>query len=150
MISDEMKGFFKGHQLRILRDLKKQGIIIGQTSIKEIIQATSYKQRKTTHLDSCVCYQSDPEQPKQPPKPCHNLELLNCFLCACPEFDLEAESGGCNVYSRLGKIIDSPIAKTGKIWDCYSCYHPHFPTTVEKYIKENLESLKQKQESIKV
>jgi Zn-finger protein len=137
MVSKEMKEFFPKHQIRILKDLKQQDLIIGITPIDQIIKATSYKERKITHSSSCPCYQT---------KPCHNLELLNCFLCGCPEYDIKTESGACKVNSRFGNYFDSPTL--GEIWDCNGCSHPHYPNTVKKYLQENLEALRAIQERL--
>ena len=149
MVSDEMKGFFKNNHLKILKELEQQGIILTkeltntklEEVIENIIQATSYKQRKENFPNACPCYQPEIG-------PCSKLELLNCFLCGCPKYDLTAESGGCQAHSRLGKWAKSPNFPNGKIWDCSSCNDPHYPTTVKTYIQDNLDVLIKMQEQL--
>ena len=70
---------------------------------------------------------------------CHNIEDLNCYLCACPNFrfndnGFEKKIDGrivlsrCNIGSKYGKEFKSKIAVH---WDCSNCTIPHN----EQYIK---------------
>jgi Zn-finger protein len=64
-------------------------------------------------------------------KKCHDMEKLNCYLCACPNFRVGKSSSTCAINSKDGGSIKAPDGFTHQ--DCSNCTVPH---KVE-YIKEN-------------
>lgn len=73
-------------------------------------------------------------------KKCHDMETLNCYLCACPNFRFNDEGleqkGGKSVYSFCS--IDSKDGRQGvygeKIHqDCSRCSVPHHISYVRKH-----------------
>lgn len=74
---------------------------------------------------------------------CHDVEYLNCFLCACPHFrfsdeGLHVKSNGivvkseCSIHSRFAsEFIHENISHL----DCSKCSIPHTKAFVKKYMK---------------
>jgi len=80
---------------------------------------------KIKEKDFCVLYAQD--------KKCHNMESLNCYLCACPNFRVDNTSSTCDINSKDGGSIEG---KDGFIHqNCSGCTVPH---TV-KYVKQNFD-----------
>ncbi len=78
---------------------------------------------KIKEKDFCVLYAKD--------KKCHDMEKLNCYLCACPNFRVDSKSSTCNINSVYGGSIEG---KDGFIHqDCSKCTVPH----KVDFIKEN-------------
>ena len=75
-------------------------------------------------------------------KKCHDIELLNCYLCACPNFRFDddgfrEEEGKslfsyCDIDSKDGKQF---INERAIHQDCSNCLVPHR----EAYIKEHFD-----------
>ncbi len=70
---------------------------------------------------------------------CHDMEKLNCYLCACPHFRFKDEG----IRTEEGKTVYSECAiasKEGKAGiygnaihqDCSSCTVPHHPAYIDK------------------
>lgn len=78
------------YRKRILKDIQKLGLELTLENIPRIIQETSYKTRKQKYPDKCPYYQQEFS--------CHpEIEDLNCFLCACPNYESEKDIGGCKL-----------------------------------------------------
>jgi len=71
---------------------------------------------------------------------CHDMEELNCYLCACPGFRFsddgiaekngKTQMSGCAVHSKNGKLTESK----GKLHqDCSGCIVPHRREYIEKH-----------------
>lgn len=71
-------------------------------------------------------------------KKCHEMEHLNCYLCACPNFRFSDEGiveknallqmSGCAINRKQGRLIESK----GKLHqDCTFCTLPHERTYIE-------------------
>jgi hypothetical protein len=130
------------HIREILKEIKQAGIELIPEKIPQIIEETSYRVRSKKHPEKCPYYNDDPKT-KEKARPCHDLVFdLNCFLCACPEYQNQKSEGGCNLDCKLGKWFEHKDLPLGKIWDCTECCVPHFPTYVEDYLKHNLERLR--------
>jgi Zn-finger protein len=130
------------HLKQIFSELKEADLDLTPENISHILKQTSFEVRSKRYPDRCPYYQ------KNPPTPCH-LEVndLNCFLCACPEYDNTTHEGRCKMGSRMGKWYYHQALPQGRVWDCSDCPTPHFPDYVEKFLIQNIERLKQ--ESIK-
>ncbi len=67
---------------------------------------------------------------------CHEMENLNCYLCACPNFRFDDSAkrvkSWCSINSEQGKQIEH----NGLIHqDCSGCTIPHH----QKYIEDNFD-----------
>jgi Zn-finger protein len=67
---------------------------------------------------------------------CHDIENLNCFLCACPHFrfddDSEKQKSSCSINSKNGKLLEF----NGTIHqDCSNCLIPHKENFISKVYK---------------
>lgn len=73
--------------------------------------------------DFCVLYAKNQK--------CHDMETLNCYLCACPNFRVGEKSSTCDIKSKDGGSITS---KDGFIHqDCSGCTVPHKVSYVKKH-----------------
>jgi Zn-finger protein len=123
-----------------LRELKKAGIELVIENIPRIIEFMSFRERSKREKD-CPCY----EERKQ----CHpEVKDLNCFLCACPNYDSDEIEGGCLAGSKKGKYFEHPNLPAGKVWDCSNCGVYHTPKSVAKYLEKNIGKLKELAEKL--
>ena len=73
-------------------------------------------------------------------KKCHDMESLNCYLCACPNFRFKDEGiekvqektkfSICNIESKDGRV---GVYGEAIHQDCSGCGVPHHRAYVEKY-----------------
>jgi len=73
-------------------------------------------------------------------KKCHDMESLNCYLCACPNFRFKDEGiekvedktkfSICNIESKDGRV---GVYGEAIHQDCSGCGVPHHRTYVEKH-----------------
>ena len=102
-------------------------------SIDEVIKYFRFDNMVKNEPDFCPLYKDN--------KKCHDMEDLNCYLCACPNFRFKTEGfekteegrtlfSVCNIKSRDGSqyIGDDYIHQ-----NCSGCIVPHR----EKYIKKH-------------
>ncbi len=77
-------------------------------------------------------------------KRCHDIESLNCYLCACPNFRFCDDGFGmkgskilksyCKINSKNGKIFESGDQVHQ---DCSSCLVPHRVEFIKKVFKRD-------------
>ena len=108
----------KKHQ-KILEKLKDR-------SDGEIIEYFRWGNMLLNEPDFCPLYKDK--------KKCHDMDELNCYLCACPNFrfddDAKVEKSFCAIDSKDGAKLTT---KSGVVHqDCSKCRVPHH----EKYIKK--------------
>lgn len=116
------------HQKKILNELIEAGINLTLENIPKIIEETSFEIRSKKYPNDCPYYHLG--------KPCHpEIVNLNCFLCACPNYQSESLEGGCKINSKKGKFTYHPSLPKGKVWDCSNCTINHSPKEVEKYLR---------------
>lgn len=115
----------------VLRKLKDK-------STEEIIEYFQYKNMKINEPLYCELYALG--------EVCHDMENLNCFLCACPHFlgqdtPLYIERGTyimstCTIKSRFrGAFTYNKDDKKYQQCDCSNCHIPHKHSFVRKFIK---------------
>ena len=98
----------------------------------EIVEYFKYENMKINEPDFCPLYTLN--------KKCHEMEDLNCYLCACPYFRFN-DSGLKKVNNKVLFSYCSIDSKTGAKFesensihhDCSNCTIPH----KEKFIKKN-------------
>lgn len=105
-------------------------------SDEEVIQYFRFENMVEKEPDFCPLYKEN--------KKCHNMEMLNCYLCACPNFRFDdngfRKEGDKTVYSICD--IDS---KDGAIFqteeaihqNCSGCAVPHHEAYIKKHFSRD-------------
>jgi hypothetical protein len=102
----------------------------------EIIKYFRFENMVKKEPDFCPLYKDN--------KKCHNIELLNCYLCACPNFRF-SDSGFtedsnkvlysyCNIDSKDGDIFETDCAIHQ---NCSNCLVPHDEKYIKKYFSRD-------------
>ena len=96
---------------------------------EQIIDYFDFDNMVENENDFCPLYKE--------PKKCHDMEKLNCYLCACPNFRFNEEGlGSYNEFKILSECsIDNGEKFAGKgviHQDCSSCSVPHHKAYIEK------------------
>ncbi len=114
-----------------------------ELSNSEVIEYFSYKNMKEKHVDFCPLYAEN--------KKCHEMEDLNCYLCACMHFrfsDIGLEKEGdktlyslCSIEAKEGKIFNSVNAIHQ---DCSDCLIPHRKQVIEKQFSRDWREIMKK------
>jgi len=98
----------------------------------QILEYFDFENMKKEEFDFCPLYAKD--------KKCHNIEKLNCYLCACPNFrfndkgitqvDNATQFSFCAIDSKDGRqgVYGEKIHQ-----DCSKCSVPHHEEYVEKH-----------------
>lgn len=120
-----------GNKHRIIVDR----LIAEGLSEEEIIDYFDFDNMVSKEPEFCYLYPDN--------KKCHNVESLNCYLCACPLFrfsddgigkkDLKVIYSECYVNSKLG--IQSDFGEAVHL-DCSGCTVPHG----RKYVRKNYDT----------
>ncbi len=102
----------------------------------EVIAYFRFENMVEKEPDFCPLYKKN--------KKCHDIELLNCYLCACPNFRFNDEGitkkeaktiySTCNINSEDGDIFQTENAIHQ---DCSGCLIPHQETYIKKYFSRN-------------
>ena len=117
---------YKKHK-KIVQKLLKHGY-----DKERIIEYFDFDNMVKNEIDFCPLYKEN--------KKCHDLEELNCYLCACPNFRFNDEGidkvDGKTRYSLCS--IDSKNGKAGVFGgvihqDCSGCSVPHTKEYVRKH-----------------
>ena len=99
---------------------------------KQIIDYFDFDSMVVNEPEFCPLYKDN--------KKCHDMESLNCYLCACPNFrfddsgiakiDSKTQFSVCNIESKDGRqgIYGESIHQ-----DCSKCGVPHHRAYVEKH-----------------
>ena len=90
---------------------------------EELINYFDFENMVVKEPDFCLLYKEN--------KKCHDMENLNCYFCACPNFRVEEKQSSCAIKSKDGGSIQAPDGFIHQ--DCSKCTVPH---SVE-YIKAN-------------
>ena len=119
--------WFEAHALKHKKIVDKL-VAMGYTK-EQIIDYFDFDNMVEKENDFCPLYKE--------PKKCHDMESLNCYLCACPNFRFNDNGlGTYNEYKILSKCdINNGEKFAGKgviHQDCSSCSVPHHKAYVEK------------------
>jgi Zn-finger protein len=96
---------------------------LAHLSDDELIEYFDFDNMVKYEPDFCLLYKEN--------KKCHDMENLNCYLCACPNFRVGESSSSCSIKSKDGGSMKAPDGFIHQ--DCSKCTVPH---DVE-YIKKN-------------
>jgi Zn-finger protein len=99
---------------------------LAHLSDEELMEYFEYENMRVKERDFCPLYSQE--------KKCHDIEKLNCFFCACPEFNFVNEKESfCSIGSRFGKKIEF---NGGFLQDCSKCFIAHKRGFIRRYIKK--------------
>ena len=112
---------------KIVKKLLKKGF-----NKEQIIEYFDFENMKKEEFEFCPLYAKD--------KKCHDMESLNCYLCACPNFrfndagitqiDDATQFSFCAIESKDGR---QGLYGTKIHQDCSKCSVPHHKSYVEKH-----------------
>ena len=89
----------------------------------EIIEYFSFENMVIKEPDFCPLYKEN--------RKCHDMENLNCYFCACPNFRVEEKQSTCSIKSKDGGSIKSADGFIHQ--DCSKCTVPHKVEYVKKH-----------------
>lgn len=98
---------------------------LSHLSDDEVIEYFKFENMVQNEPNFCPLYKNNMK--------CHEIEDLNCYLCACPNFRVSSEKSYCDINSKDGGSITDKNGYTHQ--DCSACSVPH----KEKYIKQNFD-----------
>ena len=126
------KSWFDKHAKKHKKIVEK--LLTMSYSTEQIIDYFEFENMVKEENDFCPLYADN--------KKCHNMENLNCYLCACPNFrfndngirqiDNNTQYSFCDINSKDGKqgVYGDKIHQ-----DCSACIVPH----AKSYIKTHFE-----------
>ena len=102
----------------------------------EVIAYFRFENMVEKEPDFCPLYKEN--------KKCHEIEILNCYLCACPNFRFDDEGISkkesktiysiCNIDSKDGDIFQTEDAIHQ---NCSGCLVPHQETYIKKHFSRD-------------
>ncbi len=111
-----------------------------ELSDDELVAYFEYDNMCKRHPDFCPLYAEG--------RKCHNIEDLNCYLCACPLFRF-CDTG----IDRIGEKMRYSLCAVGSRWsataetetaihmDCSNCPLPHRRSFIKKYFDRNWQKI---------
>ncbi len=112
------KSWFENHSNKHQTIINK----ISDFTDDEIIKYFRYDNMAKKEIDFCPLYKDN--------KKCHQIEDLNCYLCGCSNFRLDANKSYCDIDSIDGGKI---VGKNGFVHqDCSNCTVPHKEDFIKK------------------
>ncbi|DAB30280.1 MAG TPA: hypothetical protein CFH84_05005 [Sulfurimonas sp. UBA12504] len=123
------KEWFDSHSIKhttIVAKLHERGM-----NKKQIIDYFDFDNMVLHEREFCLLYQED--------KKCHDVETLNCYLCACPHFRFD-DNSTTNIEEKTEYSFCAINAKEGKKFisqnalhqDCTACLVPHSEEFISK------------------
>lgn len=96
---------------------------------EQIIDYFEFENMVKNEVDFCPLYKKNQK--------CHDMENLNCYLCACPNFRFNDDGlGTYNEFKILSKCEinngEKLMSKNVIHHDCSKCSVPHHKTYIEK------------------
>jgi hypothetical protein len=131
--------WFKEHAKKHAKIMKK----LKNRSDDEVIKYFLYENMVQNEPDFCPLYIKD--------KKCHDMEELNCYLCACSNFRFD-DGGFKDVDGKILKSYCSIDSKDGRQFaskdvihqDCSRCIVPHKKSFIKRVFKRDwLEVMKE-------
>jgi hypothetical protein len=114
----------------------------------EVIEYFRFENMVEKEPDFCFLYKDN--------KKCHEMEELNCYLCACPNFRFNDEGfskegsqvlySTCSIDSKDGAqfVSDAAIHQ-----DCSGCTVPHHEAYIKKHFKRDWFEVMQSVQNVK-
>ncbi len=107
---------------------------LSHLSDNEIVEYFSFSNMVKNEPDFCPLYKENTK--------CHEMEDLNCYLCACPNFRVSDTKSYCSIESKDGGSIEAPDGYIHQ--DCSKCTVPHSKEYVKKHFSRDwLEIMKE-------
>ncbi len=113
---------------------------LSHLSDDEVIEYFDYEHMRVAEPDFCLLYADG--------KKCHEMENLNCYLCACPHFRFDDDGikkvgektlfSFCSIDAKKGKVFESESAMHQ---DCTHCFIPHKKEFIKKLFHRDLQSI---------
>lgn len=126
------KKWFQSHGKKHKKIMQK----LTRLSDDEVIAYFRFENMVQKEPDFCPLYKEN--------KKCHDMEELNCYLCACPNFRFDDEGiskkegktiySTCNIDSKDGDIFQTEEAIHQ---DCSGCLVPHQETYIKKHFSRD-------------
>ena len=135
------KRWFEEHALKHKVIVTK--LLSKNYSHEQIIEYFDFENMKKEEYDFCPLYAKN--------KKCHDMEKLNCYLCACPNFRFDDEGiqkiktktqySLCDIKSKDGRqgVYGEKIHQ-----DCSKCGVPHHQDYVKKHFDLDWKKIMQK------
>ena len=102
----------------------------------DVIAYFRFENMVEKELDFCTLYKDN--------KKCHDIEVLNCYLCACPYFRFDDDGlskkekkilySDCSIDAKEGAQFESDNAIHQ---DCSECTIPHNEATIKKHFSRD-------------
>lgn len=78
-------------------------------------------------------------------KRCHDMEHLNCYLCACPEFRFDDNAPRLKSWCAIDAKDGKEITVKGEVHqDCSGCILPHTQGYIKKHFDRDWRKIMQK------
>jgi Zn-finger protein len=100
---------------------------LSHLSDDEIIEYFRFSNMVKAEPDFCLLYKEN--------KQCHEMEDLNCYLCACPNFRVGENKSYCSIDSKDGGSIKAPDGFIHQ--DCSKCTVPHTKEYIKKHFSRD-------------
>lgn len=100
---------------------------LSHLSDDELIDYFKFENMVKNEPDFCPLYKDN--------KKCHDMENLNCYFCACPNFRVGEKKSFCDINSKDGGSITSPDGFIHQ--DCSKCTVPHKESYVKKHFSRD-------------
>ncbi len=109
-----------------------QKLLAKDFSKEQIIEYFDFENMVKNEKEFCPLYQE--------PKKCHDIEKLNCYLCACPHFRFD-DKGIKEIDGKIQYSLCDIDSKNGKVGvygevmhqDCSACHIPHSKKYIQKH-----------------
>ena len=131
--------WFESHAQKHQKIMKK----LSHMSVDEVIAYFRFENMVEKEPDFCPLYKDN--------KKCHDMPVLNCYLCACPNFRFNDEGfakvkektlfSSCDIESKDGSQY---ISEDAIHQNCAGCSVPHHEAYIKKIFKRDwLEIMKE-------
>jgi len=119
--------WFDTHALKHKKIVEK--LVVKKYTQEQIIEYFDFDNMVKNEYDFCLLYADN--------KQCHEIELLNCYLCACPHFCFDdagiRKEGEMTLYSECTIERGDTFSYENKIHhDCSNCIIPHKKAYIKK------------------
>jgi Zn-finger protein len=97
----------------------------------EVIEYFDFENMVKNEPDFCPLYKTNTK--------CHDIENLNCYLCACPHFKVQETQSICSINCKDGSSMTAPDGYVHQ--DCSNCYIPHKKEYVKNYFNRDWKAI---------